>query len=121
MKVYKTWEAIKILQENPTTEFKDKTGRILKLTSELNKLHILTVNHFFNIDAEWTLIQKPVPFMEAIRALDEGKDIYCEIDSGKLHYKSGISPNGYYAVLDEFEGPITTKEILQGKWYIEED
>jgi len=125
MKTYKTWEAIKAIEENEKLEFENSHGTIIKYEN--------LVIRFFDkdgknikryrmpLDTQWTLIQKPVPFMEAIKALNEGKNIYCEIDSGKLHYQTGSSLNGYYAVLDEFEGPITTKEILQGKWYIEED
>jgi len=134
MKTYKTWEVIKMLSENPKLKFRlviQKVGIDLKDTflqsagngyltiieREVEK----TAEGNIGLDDEWTLIQEPVPFMEAIKALNEGKGVYCKIDSGKLYYKSGTSLNGYYAVLDEFGGPISTKEILKGKWYIEED
>lgn len=71
---------------------------------------------------------KPVPFMEAVKAYSEGKTIRCEVVPSTTNqvyeYEpcgNGIALHGYK--LSTYKGSgtaVTTKEILEGKWFIEE-
>lgn len=87
--------------------------RITSLGSEKHSKMRLSWNGF----EEWEEVKEPVSFMEAIKALDVGKAIYCEIDNRKFTYKR---PRTYITeIRSEEAGGISVKEILEGKWYIE--
>lgn len=138
MKTYKTWEALKMLEENRKAKFElvvkdssvDLENTILTLGAKeyINFIENGTgkrIGGNVSIDDEWTLIQEPVPFMEAIKAYDKGKTIKCVFGSyhGLSIYKPQFAFGDYKFsdLRDENEGPITQTEILEGKWYIEED
>jgi hypothetical protein len=71
------------------------------------------------INAKFILIQQPVSFMEAIKASQEGKVIKVNIGARTYTYY----PRDYKWVgliaKGTLEG-LSTYEILEGKWYIEE-
>jgi hypothetical protein len=133
MKKYKTWEVIKMLEQNPSAEFKCQYGQkigikegILKWdTGALFKINIEgyadesmrtagTLDRF-----EWELIQPSVSFMEAVKAYSEGKTIRCEINAEKYIYKP-LGEDCYNAVKDDENIAVSAKEILEGRWYVEE-
>ncbi len=58
---------------------------------------------------------EPVPFMEAVKALDSGKDIYSENGNGIRHYYTGV------CFRDEKGFSVMTEEILRRQWYIKEN
>lgn len=68
---------------------------------------------------------KPVSFMEAVKAYAEGKSIRCECDDRVYFYKAHEYSNSFYEMTSMFNGHISgglsVKEILEGKWFIEED
>jgi hypothetical protein len=79
-----------------------------------------------NMFWEWELIQQPVPFIEAVKAYSEGKTIRCELQDRKHTYR----PNEHTRLARdygyEFKGAVlnvgvSTKEIIEGQWFIEED
>jgi len=108
----KTWEMIKELTENPGKKFKDKRGRIAYVdTGEIICKPLL------DIDEEWELIVKPVDFMTAIKAFNEGKNIYCEYNKHLFCYKADKCGK----LIDEYGEPIEAYAILNGKWYIDGD
>lgn len=73
-------------------------------------------------DTQWTLIQEPVPFMEAIEAYNNGSVIKCEIDETIVTYpKTKGDIRFYLPIQDASGGAVSCREILEGKWYIEED
>lgn len=67
------------------------------------------------INAKFIPIPKPVSFMEAIKAYRENKKIYCELGPNKYTYE--FNHNG---IRDEIGGSLTSDEIINGKWYIED-
>ena len=70
------------------------------------------------INAKFIPVEKPVSFMEAVKAFDKGKRIKSVLPNGVTqHY--GIV---YYGQLldDEDELGVSPNEILNGKWYIED-
>ena len=64
-----------------------------------------------------TEIQKPISFMEALKAFNNGKTIRCIYEGDEYFYKWGIG----YMLIDEDKNPISSTEILNGEWYIEGD
>ena len=61
--------------------------------------------------------QKPVSFMKALKAFDNGKTIRCIYEGDEYFYKWGAG----YMLADEDKNPISSTEILNGEWYIEGD
>lgn len=125
--IYKTWEVMKMLAENPTLKFKNLSfnyGKEAYLSvdsddayaffysnvntdSSINKMTI-------EIGDEWELINSEVNFTTAIKAHNEGKTIYCIIGNEKFTYEATLS-----TVLRDDEGlAISSDEIVKGKWYI---
>ena len=138
MKTYKTWEVVKMLTENPKLMFKnERHGGILEysksgqeelvllkdeeqkdfLITSLLKPVIKSANG--NINDEWTLIQQPVTFMEAIKAYSEGKTIVC--NSSSFGARTYDPSNNLCKVLDNSNNALTHNEILKGTWTILED
>lgn len=67
--------------------------------------------------------RKPVYFTTAAKAYSEGKKILCEINGLKYPYipSDEAKSNMGYSLRDNKSGlPISTREILEGKWYIED-
>lgn len=70
---------------------------------------------------------KHVPFMEAVKAYSEGKTIRCEVVPSTTNQVYEYKPDGnkiglHGYKLSTYKGsgtPVTTKEILEGKWFIE--
>jgi hypothetical protein len=66
--------------------------------------------------------RKPADFMTAIKAYNQGKKISCEVDKREFLYSptldKGPSRIGYLVKCNT--GSISTKEILEGTWYIED-
>jgi hypothetical protein len=72
-----------------------------------------------NWDDNWELVQKPVPFMEAVKAFYAGKTIRCESDSwGKREYKRTDNTDSH--MVDNCYASITAEEILDGVWSAED-
>lgn len=127
MKKYKTWEAIKMLNENPKLMFQalsfvinkpiekylklDDVDKIVKCISSSN-----LYNEFIYADQLWILVSQPVDFMEAVKAYDEGKTIRCELNGlARIYGKSTCR-----LLVDNFGAAVDTSEILKGKWFIED-
>ena len=68
------------------------------------------------ITAKFIPIQKPVSFMEAIKARCEGKTIKVVLRNNERIYKDNSA-----GLKDQNGGYLTPLEILEGKWYIEEE
>jgi hypothetical protein len=123
----KTWEMIKMLSEN--AELKaiqingELKGTIVKVgksgfrepcivTKEGNTKTIL-------LEAEWELVREPVDFMKAAKAYAEGKTIKCVLnEDDPVIYK----PRGdnFGTMRDKYDSGLSSHEILNGKWYIED-
>jgi len=116
MKKYKTWEAIKMLTENPKLHFKsqDTTLKIDSINKDIEKVNRNDINIYININDEWELVQQEVPFVEAIKAHKSGKTIYCLNGNSKATYERK-------ELTDRNKVTITDGEILEGHWYIKED
>lgn len=125
MKTYQTWEAIKMLTENPQLKFECKGEFALKqlfvrqeyiqLKSELFDVSVVECAGNLKVNEEWILVQQPVSFMEAIRTFREGKIIHCKLDKYTYTFHTG------FMELKDVDGnAITPREIVDGKWFIGE-
>jgi hypothetical protein len=132
MKKYKTWEAIKMLVENPKLKFKN--------TVEINGINLIGVNGlvicWFTDDGapisrftpklnelDWELIQEPVDFLTAVKAYSEGKTIRCEYNGEVTKYENGKNCMYRLMVINHKNASTRTveaNEILYGTWYVEE-
>lgn len=132
MKKYKTWEVIKMLEENPKLKFEaaEELGEEKTISIKNNRicwggkdrfpLYVLIGKKA----TEWTLVQEPVSFMEAVKAYGKGKTINCECQNDVFHYIPKYAEEdqaNWNDLLANGEFQITSYEILNGKWYIEED
>ena len=133
IKEYTTVEAIRELDLNTELKFQaldiTDTGRLPKfLESDKSKKIICRSespnfnNTLFN-DSTWVLAKPKlveVTFLEAIKALDAGKDIKCEIGTSIYIYREldNDSSLGYTLINYANGDAITTNEILKGKWYV---
>lgn len=121
MKKYKTWEAIKMLSENPNLKFQltDKNHHYSYLYIDTDIIEFKNydkVSIAININDEWELIQEEVGILDAIKAFKLGKTIYCLYNQDKFIYDSN-----YYELKNNYGLSITYNEILNGHWYIQED
>jgi len=75
---------------------------------------------FNNINAlkkiEWKEVKKPVSFLEAIKAFNEGRTIYCKYRDIVSYFRS----KPFKGLMDDNKNPIASYEILEGEWYIED-
>lgn len=85
-----------------------ESGKKLNITSD-------------NIFGTFIPIQQPVSFMEAIKAYSKGKTIEVNTKSYSTLYKPAERNSMGDELLDEDGEVINLKEILEGKWYIQED
>lgn len=129
MKKYQTWEAIKMLGENPGLKFRIKvsSGICIMTIGDYQYLTIKWDNQFTGLErnvkpnSEWELIQERVTFIEAVKAFDKGKIIKCKYDDNEFIYAEAISGllESKSGVLEELQG-VGAREILYGDWFIEE-
>jgi hypothetical protein len=127
-KKYKTSEAIAMLEKNQKLRFVVSddplaSGHKFLTVGALKRLECTTTKFSLNnevfLDTEWELVQQPVSFMEAVKAYSEGKTIRCEINAEKYIYKP-LGEDCYNAVKDDENIAVSAKEILEGRWYVEE-
>lgn len=136
MRKYKTWEAIKMLEEGKAKEFKFENYGIENVNG--NILFIVENGKYapmsgLTIGIEWELVQQPVSFMEAITANKKIKVEHSLIKEGKvcinkvfdMSWKKLI--NGEHITQSElfsvlgwmFNDKQVRKIIKEGKWYTE--
>lgn len=139
MKTYKTWEVLKMIEENKTLEFKNKRGEIIKYKNYC--VRILKDNknlefYGFDIEDEWILIKQPVTFEEVLslnkrckvehELINDEINICCNEKVIKDSCKFLIS--GRYLELNYlmlalswiFSNEGIRKIIEEGKWYLED-
>jgi hypothetical protein len=63
---------------------------------------------------------QPVPFMGAVKAYSEGKTIRCESECGVWRYKKETG-TGHMWDIGKPDSVITSTEILEGRWYVEDN
>lgn len=139
-KTYKTCEVMKMLTENPKLKFVTNNGFEYTMSVDGGYFYFEVFDNNgeyvnpekyaggrFNGNVEpnlvWTLVQEPVPFMEAAKAYHEGKAIRCEIECKAFTYKK--SKYNEWLSMEAICGKakylgVSVKEILYGRWYIEE-
>ena len=118
----KLWEAMKLLEENPTDVYEAKMNEGWKARMtvkagfggyynfEVFKGKRL-VNQSFNdnvaLDLDWQLVQQPVTWQEAIEARADGKRVRCEFNDRSWGVAELVANHLYFrAALDD------------GKWYV---
>ncbi|MDP4147467.1 MAG: hypothetical protein Q8936_23865 [Bacillota bacterium] len=130
MRKYKTFEAISMLNDNPDLKFNHADENGIMFTMYLDEEEYVTVisnSHYTGMDGnikindEWTIIQEPVNFTEAVEAYSKEHNIYCRIGNEEHYYTyeaNDLGDNIFY-LSDDNGVTITTLEILEGTWYIE--
>lgn len=128
----KTWEVMKLLAENPNLRFKNEsfdygegaylgisTGGTYKFYN--TKAEYATAKSFndmwLSAVDEWELISTKVDFMDAVKAHNEGRRIYCMMKGTGV--KNVYRPSLSSCMKDEEGLPITSDEILNGEWHID--
>jgi hypothetical protein len=146
---YKTSEAIAMLEKNPRAKLTTTLGGNkyeLLVDGKNNNYFVFNVytkngekisssiggggfNYNIPTDLKWELIQQPVDFLTAVKAYSEGKTIRCEIGNNEPSFYSrevaisvltGKKIYGSTCLIDNHGGTITTEEILEGTWYVED-
>ena len=118
MKTYKTWEVIKMLEENPKLKFE---CREVNLSARINcqgNIYLdcrfgsnTEINGNFQLNGEWQLVQQPVTFMEAVNS---GKKIRYEIWGYSSTLKNALET--IYRNCESIQ-----RRMLNGNWYVEEE
>lgn len=123
-KTYKTWEVIKMLTENSKLKFKRVTD------NPNNKLDLYSISKGNGnaiswmsmaqidicVEDEWEISEKLVDFIDTVKSFKSGKTIRCDFNGWSYTYK----PDGNAKeLIDGNNQPVSTDEILNGKWYIE--
>lgn len=136
-----TAEMIAALAANPEQRYKSVGAELYELEAYLNKKGYVLFKSPSERDQafdgnirpidQWTLIPPkphPVQFMEAVKAYSEGKVAECELVGNETRYYNPSnsifrSLGGVYrqGMRDQFNDPVSAKEILCGKWFIKED
>lgn len=127
MKQYKGWEIAKMICEGKLKDgdtIQNEMNIKFKISDESlifdgdfgtnRKGHEAFSSWLSNKSSLFKIIQQPVSFVEAIKAYSTGKNIRCEYEGNSCFYNTGIT------LVDSKGRPILTREILGGKWYIEE-
>ena len=128
MKKYKTWQAIKMLTENPKLEFKASESRLFKedggyiVLENYNGDLANGFDNCFTGNEEWALVQEPVDFMTAVKS---GKRIKVEHEAIKhFELKCTFEYLTLFVVVEELAkhlDSISLREVLtEGKFYIED-
>jgi hypothetical protein len=139
---YKTSEMIAMLEVNPKLRFEGfiydngvKTNRkVIVSVDDKNSIWQTDIEgrtrFRFRTDEEWTLVKpepKPVSFMEAAEAHDNGKTIICESGKQRYIYKPALEDKcsiGFQLntfIIGNSKSPITSGEIIRCKWFIAEE
>jgi hypothetical protein len=129
---YKGWEILKMIGEGELkegTKLIGDTGLDYVVKKQLEGTS-LVLGYVSNEDyprspalqgRTFSLVQEPVPFMDAAQAFNEGKNIRCEVGGNSFVYKAqenSLDELGF-ALIDYVHGyPVSTKEILNGKWFV---
>ncbi|MGX7745662.1 hypothetical protein [Rhodopseudomonas parapalustris] len=119
-KLYSNSEVMAMLEKNPELIFENDTHTLKFLDNKrfvkIRKDKDYISSFFFELGDKWRLVQQqPVKFEEAVKAFDDGKVIYCEYNSLTCVYDPIEQ-----TLIDNNGGTITAKEILFGKWYIQD-
>ena len=73
-----------------------------------------------NLQSKFIKNEKPVSFIEALKAYTNGKNIMCEHNGGCSIYKNKFCEDNCVNILnDDYGDGISVEEILNGEWYIE--
>ena len=117
MKEFSFTEVIARIKEGQTYKVTNEVYNIQLIKRDSSSIKVIHENGYaVNImdNCKFTLMQEPVPFMEAIKAFSKGTNIRCELNNSNFYYRDGV--------LKEVNGfTVGTCEILQGKWYLEEE
>lgn len=126
MKELKFKEVIANIKEGETYTCTDMNYNIRKINNYNGCLDIEYANASQKVlgipdDAKFIKEQKPVDFMTAIKAFDEGKTIECIVNGAtESIYKPYKEYGSFQCLYDGSQLAITQTEILKGEWYIRE-
>jgi hypothetical protein len=115
-----TTNMMDLLTANPERQYKRVSdGLIIEIKD--SKYHWESGHEWIGPDDRWVEVprEKEVPFLEAIKALNDGKTIISDTNGFKHIYK--LHSSGFWKeIIDEDGGAVSTPEILKGSWFIKE-
>jgi len=75
----------------------------------------------FTLNSKFRLVNEPVSVKEALKALEDGKTIICELGDFTAKYHVVNDGSAFSKICDtrKSAGPVSLQELLYGKWFIE--
>ena len=128
----KTWEMLKMLEENSGLVFQGESGDWLKLGNDGKVL--MDYNNgweeycYLDIDDKWEIIPQGVSINEALHLLKNGGKVKFEVDDDGYVLFSTIQYNTNYRYIEFLDGNIEkfsvnekymlfTEALISGTWY----
>jgi hypothetical protein len=124
MRTYKTWEVVKMLNENPKLRFEakiykdctvamwiDKNDGDL-LANEIKSAPDFPCTNKEWLNAKWTLVKTPVTWQEALQALIDGERVKCICDVDFCDFND----NCCYFSLNQPD--MCIHGLKHGQWFI---
>lgn len=124
MKKYKTWEAIKMMTENPVLRFRYSCelslGEKVEVEIFVDNYRLINFNcAYLDPEFEWEIVLEPIEFRKAVEAFNKGYIICCKMGKDRV---TSYNPK---KVTDSLNGntgaSISVEEILKGQWFIDEE
>ena len=77
----------------------------------------------FTLNSKFRLVNEPVSVKEALKALEDGKTIICELGDFTAKYHVVNDGSAFPKICDTRKSadPVSLQELLYGKWFIEGD
>lgn len=117
--VYKTigtLEMLRVLKDRKAERISD--GMKLSINDD-GELQWEPGHKHISLNDEWRLIKedREVNVKEAIRAFHNGEKVCCEANGFTYNYAS----QGSHCLRDDEGEPVSSDELLNGKWFIKEE
>ena len=115
----KTWEMYKYLTENPEGTVRNtRTNRYACLNMLIERIYDKSSHNYIipNVHDKWEIVQKPVTFIEAMKALADGKCVFSKECPGLPTCVGECTKNTAYD--PRYNVDLCPKEITHAKWYI---
>jgi hypothetical protein len=133
MREYETWEAFKMLGENPKLKFEtiktkyenmvlfvDDCGYYVLHEKGNESKHIEPCGNL-NQNDKWQLVRQPVTWQEALQARIDGKTIICKNCGGCNDGSKCMLAESRTFFQSKKVMDVCTNQLKTGTWYIEDD
>jgi len=124
MRKYKTWEAIKMMTENPKLRFRYSCKLSLSQKVEVDifvdNYRLINFNcAYLDPEFEWEMVREPIEFRKAVEAFNKGYRIRCVTGNDRVKI---FNPKSHMEFLKESTGEsVSVEEVLMGTWFIDDE